>query len=357
MVRRLRVWVVIAAMVGLVIPMSAGAQLPSEGETLLQALLGEIEVLANENGANASELLKGTLRLRFSDGSDPLEVTVEEFLVRIAGQSVVDTNSNHGILGTPQANAGNILHVLINATVETWTSANGFPFGIARTALPPAPAVQGYNVAESGLTPSTPVLAVPNPLLLTGTAVPPELPQTLNEPILVLHAGGRLKSVQASNYLVGFHSAGTTVIGSNTDTEARATTEDDPWPIWLPVLTSSLSRPDSQFDFLGFAIVGQGQSCTTVPSSGSRVFARICTLIGTVIGDGASLFDGGPVDLRETTSAVAGWQPAPATPNPLVGLVDDVLGQVEVPELPSVPTVPSTSSSRSSGGLRLPLRR
>ena len=358
--RRYKSWLVIATMVALVIPIQAGAQSPPAPQEVVQAILGQIEVIANQNGVNANDLLHAEIKIQPSDGSDPIPVTVEDAILRIAGKSIIDPEF-HGILGTPQANAGDILHFFTDLQVDTFNP----PLTFAQFSAQPAPTMAKYSVLESGLVPSTPLVPVPNPLALTGQPLPPEVPAGLASPLLFVHWGGRLKSIQASGYDFGVsvqlgtttlnsggsHSAGTTATGSNVDTED--TTANDPWPVWLPVLTGDAARPDEQIDFLGFGQVLINTQIPCIPTLafvsgvGLRVTKRTCISLGAMLGDGASLFDGAPVDLRATTAAVGVWNPVPEPLATVLSALEQAIADAQgmIPPLPSVPSVPSVPTT------------
>jgi hypothetical protein len=230
--------------------------------------------------------------------------------------------------------------------------------------LPARPAQSQYSVVESPLTPNTPLVPVPNPLILSGQPLPPEVPAGLASPLLLTHMGGRLKSVQERQlvrqsaflanpprlslplFYTGSHTAGTSPLGGNVDTEARQTTESDPWPIWLPYITGG-SVADTAIDFVGFAIVVNSVTCShSISAISGRVTSRTCTALGLLLGDGASMFEDSPLDLRQTLAPLFADQPAEV--DGVVQLIDDTIGSV--PPLPEVPEVP-VAAPTSTGGL------
>ena len=312
-------------------------------EALAQDIQEEVEQF-EEVDTSADAYLDTDVTLQFDDPNEPpVTVTVREALVRIAGRTFVDTENNGGTGGTAETALGNILHIYVDANVEV------FPL-ILPTALPPEPDVSShYDVVESQYTPNTPIVPVPNPLLLAGVPAPEGAPEGLSSPILFMHAGGKLKNVRGSGWDSATHTVGSGPLGMNIDTAPRETTDEDPWPIWLPVVTGG-ALPDTSIDFTGFAQVIEGQGCTLVTRvifGVERVLARVCIGIGVLFGDGLSfLSDEPPVDVR---SLPAIWDPAPEPVPTVMAAVDDALSMVDVfglvdqlplDQLPEVPPPP-----------------
>ena len=307
-------------------------------EVLAEEIEEEVAAI-EEVDTSADAVLDADITFQFEDPAEPpVTVTVREALVRIAGHTFVDTENNGGAGGTPETAIGNILHIYVDANVEL------FPLTPV-SLLPPAPNVSNhYDVVESQYTPNTPIVPVPNPLLLAGVAVPPEAPAGLSSPILFMHAGGKLKHVRGSGWDAATHTVGSGPLGPNIDTAPRETTPEDPWPIWLPIVTGD-ALPDTSIDFTGFAQVIQSQSCTVLSRvifGVDRAFARICVGLGILFGDGLSfLSDEPPVDVR---SLPAIWEPAPEPIPTVMAAVDDALSQVDVfgllDQLPPLPPPP-----------------
>jgi hypothetical protein len=292
-----------------------------------EAIAEEVVAEAEAAKAEADAVLATVLELDLGEGAEPVLVTIEEALERLAGGTLLDPNA-----AEPSAiNAGDVMHIYVDVNVESFP----FPGLPASATLPPAPVLTHYDVVESGFVPSTPLVPVPNPLLLTGQELPEGLPPGLASPILFLHAGGRLKNVQGSGWDTGTHTVGSGPLGPNIDTSPRVTTPDDPWPIWLPVVTGGVI-PDTSLDFTGFAIVIQGQGCSLVqvpiPFLGLRTFARICIGFGTLIGDGLTFFNGAPpVDIRGTLAPL--WGPPPPPLDGVVTTLEEALASIPLGEV------------------------
>jgi len=355
------------AVVSLALLAPAGA-LAAAPQSTHDALIERIQQKVGSAGLDADRILDEDIAIQLRDRT--VTVPVREALARLSGASVIDEGANTGVAGTPQLTAGGILHIAANLRLQT------FPLTPV-SQLPPAPDLRPYDVRESQFSPTTPVVPVINPLVLTGADLPEGAPPGLDDPILLLHPGGRLKSVQGGSWSVlGTHGAGSHGIGHNLDTGARETTDGDPWPVWLPLVTGAMI-PDRSIDFLGFGTVVNSSTCTLVRASSNpasplfgRVIARICVGVGAIIGDGVAQFNGGgPIDFRNDLMPL--WEAAPEELTALLGTVDgavgslplgDLLGVIgdlpgaDLPELPEGPdtggqTAPLTGGSAGAGGL------
>lgn len=271
-----------------VLPLHAAADEPGDA-------LSRVEAIASDAGVEVADLLSIELPLR-DGGGRAVPMTVEELVAVLDGRELVDP-SYSGIAGTPEIAAGNLVHAFVALKI----------YRAPRSHVPDLDDYR-YSVREASASPDTPFVPVVNPLLAAGN--PGGLP-----PVLGFHAGGRLKSVQASGYATGFHSAGTTPVGSSVDTAPRepGTGDTVPAPVYTPLVhPGTLTLPDSAIDFVGYAQVATGGSCSklNIPFTGDALFT--CAGGGLLAGDGAANFNGGPVDLRDDVPVL--WEPVPALP-------------------------------------------
>lgn len=328
--------------------------LADEPQDTADALIAQITEQAEEAGIDPDAVLDQLLTIDLGEDAAPVQATVREAIERLSGESVVDEENNTGLAGLPAMQAGGVFHIAANLKIETFAA-------IQEALLPPAPDVRPYDVRESDYSPNTPVLPVINPLLLSGQELPEGLPMGLDDPIVLLHPGGRLTSVQGGGWnVLGTHGAGSYGLGHNADTTERETADGDPWPAYLPMVTGD-TIPDTAVDFLGFGIIVNSGSCSLVrlsnnPASSfyTRILARICVGVGAIVGDGAAQWNGeGILDFRTDLAPL--WEEASPEVQEAVAEIDgaveqvpvgDVLDQVlgaisELPGAPEVPEVPA----------------
>lgn len=280
--------------------------------TIADDVVAQVQAIAEETGVPVEDILGQEIPLE-GDVPDGSTTTLQELLAQL-GDSPAGDPSYTGVAGTPQLAAGNVLHAYAEARA----------FLAPRDFVPDTSDYRKYDVAESAYSPDTPAAPVINPLVAAGD--PGDLP-----PLLAVHYGGRLKSVQfAGANLLSVHSAGTTPAGSNVDTAPREPADTDtlPTPVWVPFAhPGTVAMADTTMDYVGFALVTQGGSCSKVDIPFTQSAYFVCVGAGLLLGDGVANFDGGPLDLRAEVPLL--WEPAPAEP-PYDAL----------PALPAVPDVP-----------------
>lgn len=371
--RRVRLGAAVTTLALLAAPAAASAQdAGTEGQTpTSDAVLADLEAAAEDAGVPPEAVLdqEVTVELPGEDGQpEPVTLTVEEFVLEVAGRSVISSEDHTGFLGLPHAGAGNLMHVYVDVVAATHSLM--LPTNPAVPDMPAEEDLLRYDVAEAGLTPSTPIVPVINPLLLAGGLAPlPETPEevpsgsiaVLDQPLLGAHWGGKLTSVQGSDYTTGFHSAGTTALGTSVDTEDVSEDPEAQAPIRLPLIEEGdLAVPDTAIDYLGFATVSQSGECSRLSLSVYYI-GYACVTVGVLLGDGAATFDGeGPLDLRNDLAPL--WEPAPAPLDEVIAAVDEAIAQLPVGDvldlvgdlpLDDVPEVPTASVTTVLRKLRL----
>jgi hypothetical protein len=375
---------------------------PTGPATVADAMVERVRDLAEDAGMDADTVLSQVITTELPDGEGgvaELTAPLRDVLEGLGGRTTLDEGdegdggdggAEPDAAGAPHLNAGGTLHLAANLSIETFSL-------VPEADLPPAPDVSPYDVVESDYVPSTPLVPGVNPLFLAaglaGVSLPDEVTEAvagLDDPILLLHPGGRLTSVQGSDWnVLGAHGAGSYGLGHNVDTGARGadseepadgeepagdeepadgeepagdeTPAGDPWPLWLPLLTGATAVPDTAVDFAGFAIVVNTSSCSLVRGSSNpssllypRIIARVCVGVGAIIGDGVAFFDGtGPIDLRADVLPL--WEPAPEELAPAMAALDDAVAQVDeltgtVLELVDVDLDGLTDPDGSGGG-------
>ncbi|MEY2425975.1 MAG: hypothetical protein QOI61_1547 [Actinomycetota bacterium] len=378
-------------------------------QATLAMLQGQIALIAAALQTTPEALLNQLLATEIpSQGS--LVLTVNGLLNRLAGTTVFDPLSN-GPLGTTEIAIGNISHAFNMGSLakpaidgprcippETVSPCNEAPNPHVATLptyskvtsnwLPalPAASVLGTSILLpliNGLTPASPV-AIPVTLPVTGVTpgdVPNSVCLTATIPAvcqgfaalikanisLVSEPGGRLVNIQGGGWTVpdpvtgktikkGVHNGGTGALnGSNLDTGFRpGITQADPWPVWLPLLTSTAGLADSSVDFLGFSPATPSVSNTcannkdaankTIPTTYSvnddgveiaHFPASTCKSSGSFSGFGISLYGPSeghaPVNFRTDLAPL--WDPAP----PVVSALSDALAAVVASLTPYLP--------------------
>jgi hypothetical protein len=313
------------------------AEPADEDRSTLDVMIERIAEAAEEAEVPVELVLDATVELELPDGEGGTQtttLTVSEAIEALAGGTLLDEEENSGWAGTPWTNAGNVMHIAANLSVQVVT--------VPRTATDPVVVdVHPYSVVESDYTPDTPVVPVPNPLLLAGAVTDlPDVDDPLNLPLLLAtHWGGRLKNVQGGDWSVlGAHSAGSHLIGTNLDTAERPEDDEAVFPFYAPVIDEGvLLLPDEAIDFAGFATVVNSSDCSrtrvlNIPFTQNMIAADICLGVGVLLGDGASFFNGeGPVDLRDDLAPL--WEPAPEELQPALDAVDEVVAQIPVGEV------------------------
>jgi hypothetical protein len=364
-------------------------------QATLAMLQGQIALIAAALQTTPEALLNEVLGTEIpSQGS--IVLTVNGLLNRLAGTTIFDATSN-GILGTTEIAIGNISHAfnmgslakpaidgprcVAPATASPCTEAeNPWVATLPRYSkvtsnwLPniPAESVLGTSILLpliNGLTPAAPA-ALPVTLPVTGltlgdipttvclTSTTPAICQGFAALIkanltLISEPGGRLVNIQGGGWTVpdpvtgkpikkGVHNGGTGALnGSNLDTGFRpGITQADPWPVWLPLLTSTSALADSSVDFLGFSPANPAvsNSCAnnkdaqnkTIPTTytvenGVEIAhfpASTCKSSGSFAGFGIALYGPAPIDFRIDLAPL--WEPAP----PVVTALSDAIGTV-----------------------------
>lgn len=319
----------------------AAAETSDEGTPTADAVVEEVHEAAREAGMdNGNAILEQEVTLELPDeqgSTEPVTLSIEEAIVRVAGRTIIDSEEHSGYLGLPWGSAGNIMHAYVDVLVSGPTV---LPWQAELPEAPDADSLLHYDVVESDYVPNTPIVPVINPLLLAPADTPEELDLP---PLLAMHWGGPLKSVQGSGWLMGFHSAGTTPLGSSVDTQDRSGDEDAQAPFWIPLIEDGeLAIEDEAIDFAGFAVVTQDASCERIQIDspprlsglipGFHIVTDVCASFGLLLGDGVTFFDGeGPFDLREDGALL--WEPAPEPVKQVVDAVGDVLGEVPTDEI------------------------
>jgi len=365
------------------IPTLPAINYPNPQATLLM-LQGQIDLIAAALGTTPQQLLNDVLATEIpSEGS--LVTTVNDLLNRLAGTKIFDANSN-GILGTTEIAIGNISHgfsmtgmakpAIDGPKCLPATSSNPCPTApnphvatlpayskVTSEWLPstPAQSVLGTSIVlplVNGLSPALPVglPATPPWTGVTPGDVPANVCTAAPLPvycqavsalikanlILLDTKGGKLVNIQAQGLQLpnpvaggapvkkGVHNGGTGALnGSNLDTAYRVPTQADPWPVYLPLLTSTAALADNGIDFLGFspASPSSSRSCTnnkdasgtTIPTTfttdedgvqTAHFPASTCSASGSFSGFGIALYnDHAPVNFRTDLAPL--WDPPP----------------------------------------------
>lgn len=359
-------------------------------EATLAMLKGQIQLVAAALGTTPDELLATVLGTEIPSASS-IVMTVNDLLNRLAGTKLFDATSN-GVLGTTEIAIGNISHGFsmtgiakpavdgpkclpatdsnpCPAAPNPWTATLPKYDKVTSDWLPttPAESVLGTSILLpllNGLTPALPVglPALPVvPSYSTGgqngdvptqvcTAAPlPAYCQAVSTLIkanlvLVDTKGGKLVNIQASGLELpnstpgglpvkkGVHNGGTGALnGSNLDTAYRGIPNltNDPWPVYVPLLTSTAGLVDNGVDFLGFspAAPSSSRTCTNNKGADGKVIpttyttdengvetahfpASTCTASGSFAGFGIALYgDHAPVNFRTDLAPL--WDPPP----------------------------------------------
>lgn len=375
-------------------------------EATLAMLQGQINLIAAAAGETPEALLNKVLSTEIPSVGVTV-TTVNGLLNRLAGTTIFDATSN-GILGTTEIAIGNISHGFslgssiakpaidgprcvapakvapCEEAVNPWVSTFPSYSKVTSDWLPtiPAQSVLGTSIVlplANGLTPGAPV-AVPVDVPVTGvtpgdvpanvcvTAVSPQLCQGISSLIksnltLISEPGGQLVNIQGGGWTVpnptpggapikkGVHNGGTGALnGTNLDTGYRKSTQADPSPVWLPLLTATAALADDSVDFLGFSptkpTVSNG--CTnnkddknkTIPTTYStnadgveiaHFPASTCKSSGSFSGFGIAVYGKSPVNFRTDLAPL--WEPAPAA----AGAVADAAAAVVASLSPYLP--------------------
>jgi hypothetical protein len=372
-------------------------------QATLAMLQGQINLIAAALGEAPDDLLNRVLGTQIpTQGS--IVLTVNQLLNRLAGTTIFDDSSN-GPLGTTEIAIGNISHAfnmgsLAKPSIDgprcvapqkvapctdagnPWVATLPTYSKVTSNWLPslPAESVLGTSILlplVNGLTPAPPA-TVPVTLPVTGvtlgdvpatvcvTAVNPAVCQGVAALIkanltLISEPGGQLVNIQGGGWTVpdpvtgkpvkkGVHNGGTGALnGSNLDTGFRPISQADPWPVWLPLLTSTAALADSSVDFLGFSPAKpvNANSCTnnkdasgkTIPTTytvedGVEIAhypASTCKSSGSFSGFGIALYGPAPVNFRTDLAPL--WDPAPGAVTALSDAVTAVVNSL-VPYLP-----------------------
>ena len=236
MTRSIRITAVGAMTALITMAVAPGADATPATETSGLRLLVAAE--ARAAGVDPNRLFAGTItvgRPTAKGTLEPVALTVGEALDQLSAFAGAGTRES-GPAGTPEVVVGDTLHA--------WASAGS--------------GSQLLTVTESALVPATPPVLLPPPAT-----------------VLAFDVGGTLKHI-VGDYEFGAHTAGT-LAGSNVDTAPGASNGA---PVWLPVVSSGLVT-DTSIDFLGHAILVQGEFC---------IFGY-CVAVGGLLGDGVMLFD------------------------------------------------------------------
>jgi hypothetical protein len=233
---------------------------------------GDAAKAAARRGLDLDRAVSGRLVLSLPvDAGSPREIRVTAAdLCRFAETFAVETAASlteaGGILGTPEAAAGLIVHFYVHTT----------------SGSPSAPSALAYDISHSTLVPELPGLPA-----LPALPELPELPvDGVTIPSLTTLAAlapkGPLTQVKGRGYDSGTHITG----ALNVDTAAGP----EGYPVWLPVVTAG-TKPDTAIDFAGYGTATQGQTCFTILGT------ETCVGIGAVAANGASIFGRSPLRL------------------------------------------------------------
>lgn len=363
-------------------PQPSGVVKPFDPAVWQALIQGQVDLIAAALATTPDTILATVLDTPVPtlDGTtETITETLGQYLERVAGTAVFDETSN-GLLGLPEIAVGNISHAYSLSRAMPATSAPrcADPTKIAPCAEAPSPNLAklpqytkatsnwvptiptqtalGHSVVVplatgilNGTTPAPPVTSVPG----TGTPVTGDVPtgtvcpvpevdptlcaETLNrlKSNLLFSVGGPLVNIQGSDFWGPKSSTDSTVVkkaahnggtgllnGHNIDTVFRSPTQADPYPAWVPLLTSASAISDEAVDFIGFSTssAAPSLSCTNV-SGGVKTFsivdgvevtnwpAQNCTSSGSFSGFGLAIYGKSPVNFRTDLAPL--WSPAP----------------------------------------------
>ncbi|MER3453039.1 MAG: hypothetical protein C4344_05165 [Acidimicrobiia bacterium] len=269
-VRRILAIVVVAA----VVLVSGGGAMAAEQATLTSVVREAFVQRMRAHGVDPAILFEAPAELTVSypDGTArtywrPFGEVIERLMPPVV------VGEGAGPAGTPEVLVGNTTH-LFGHFYQGPTSGAG--------------ACGRLTVTTSSVIPEAPFVPVSlAPLYLTpvpGALSPVIPPSSWMLPLYV--AGGRVKHIHGSYNLFGFHTAGT-LIGSGASTDTGA---PDPYPVWLPMVTSMGLVRDWSIDFVGHAQFYQATA--RIDFFG---FTICGTVGGMLLSDGVAIFDNRPL--------------------------------------------------------------